>query len=191
MTSGQFDGKIFKSKSICFRTFNLGSQLVLWEVYRTYLDKEAKNKALDGTLTGDTIADREVDFLNQERWFDIEKRIKITRREWILIIIEVLLSIGLIISSRKFFEGNLQNIIVSIVAILVSIYLTITNRKQLYMPYFLISNNLFILSILGAGFNNANGSEPLIYKFRLIGLGLAFILFAANYKVYEKVYINK
>ncbi len=121
----------------------------------------------------------------------MEKRIKITRKEYIFIIIEVILLIGLIISTRKFFEGNLQNIITLIVAILISIYLTIINRKQLHMPYFLISNNLFILGILGVGFNNVSEAGPLISKFRLIGLVLAFILFAANYKVYEKVYINE
>ena len=121
----------------------------------------------------------------------MKKRIKITRREYILIIIEVILLIGLIIGTREFFEGNLQNIITLIIAILISIYLTIINRKQLYMPYFLISNNLFMLGIIGAGFNHASEPDSLISGFRLIGLVLAFILFAANYKVYEKVYINE
>lgn len=118
----------------------------------------------------------------------MKKGIKITRRECILIIIEMFFLLGLIISTREFFEGNLQNIITSLAAILISIYLTIINKKKLYMPYFLICNNLFIISILGAGFNNNSGLDPLISKFRLIGFGLSFILFSVNYKVYEKVY---
>lgn len=121
----------------------------------------------------------------------MEKKIKITPLEIVLIIIEAIFLLALIVSTRAYFKGNIQNIIASIVLILISIYLTIVNRKKLFMPYFLIGNNLFLMVLLGASFNNDNSLEPSIFKFRLITTGIVVILYTLNYKVYDKVYINE
>ncbi len=126
----------------------------------------------------------------------MKKRIKIMCKEYLFIAIELVILIAIIIGARKFFKGNLQNIItaiaatLTILAILISIHLTIINRKQLYMPYFLIANNVFIITMLGAGPDNINGSYSLLLKFRLIGLCLAFILCTVNYKIYEEIYMD-
>lgn len=121
----------------------------------------------------------------------MKKKIRITPLELVLIIIEFIILSALIVSTRVYFKGNIQNIIASIVSILISTYLTIVNRKKLFMPYFLIENNLFLMVLLGSGFNNDNTLEPSILKFRLIAAGVTAILCSLNYKVYDKVYINE
>lgn len=120
----------------------------------------------------------------------MKKDIKITRKEIIFIIIELIVLIALNISTKRFFKGNIQNIIATIATILISIRLTIINKKQLHMPYFLIDNNVFTAVLVASGFNNINGLSPLISMFRLVAIVLCCVIFIVNNKLYEKIYIK-
>ncbi len=121
----------------------------------------------------------------------MKKKIKITPLEITLIIIEVIFLLALVASTRVYFKGNIQNIVASIVLVLISTYLTIVNRKKLFMPYFLTNSNALLAGFLSGGFNNNNGYEPSIFKFRMIALGVTAILLGVNSKLYEKVILNE
>lgn len=121
----------------------------------------------------------------------MKKKIKITPLEIALIIIEAIFLLALIVSTRAYFKGNIQNIIASIVLILISTYLTIVNRKKLFMPYFLTSSNALLAGFLSAGFNNNNGYESSIFKFRMIAFVATAILLGVNSELYEKIILNE
>lgn len=118
----------------------------------------------------------------------MKERIKIGRNEIIFAIIELIILLSLSINI-EFFKGDMYAGIVSIISILIGLFLTIENKKHIWMPYALIINNTFIIVVLSVGFATSD-FNTLIMKFRLFGFFVSFVIFVMNIKVYEKIYIG-